>query len=62
LIITVKEAQGASKLSAYAPSIANAKVSVISLWKHLEELENMVDDPDQLHQRDMKIHDELQEC
>jgi hypothetical protein len=57
-----KEAQEIPKLSAYEPGIANAKISIVSLWKHIEALDAIANDPAKVKEWAVKIHDEIQQC
>lgn len=59
-----QEARGgkAHALSTPTPGLANAKVPVAALWKHLEDLEAVADDPAKVREWAGKVHDELGKC
>ena len=50
------------KLNDYESAIANAKVSVTAIWKHLEILEAIADDPTEVKKWSRRFWDELSKC
>jgi hypothetical protein len=50
------------KLSDYTPGLANAKVSIIALWRALDRLGDVANDPDGVGQWITDFHDEIQKC
>ncbi len=56
------KSQQPSKLSTYAPQSANVKVSVAAMWKHLEALDAVTNDPAKVKAWGEKVWRELQGC
>lgn len=50
------------KLNDYDPKYANAKVSVVALWKHLEDLKAKASDPVKVKNWARKIYFEVLKC
>jgi hypothetical protein len=57
-----RSSQEAPELSAYEPGIANAKISIVSLWKHLEVLDTIINDSSKIAKWGENILAELWKC
>ncbi len=59
---TKKNLSDLPRLNTYDPKYANAKVSVQAMWKHLEALEAIADDPAKVKAWGEGVWLELQKC
>jgi hypothetical protein len=50
------------KLNDYEPGLANAKVSVAAMWKRLEALESVAEDPVKVKAWAKQVWNELGKC
>lgn len=55
-------ARGPQKISDCRPDLANAKVSVVAMWEHLNTLNEVADDPAKVKKWGRQIWKELSEC